>query len=388
MAMILPHIKYVWNRYGQATQRNGKDAVVELRITYGKRVKYISTGVRLKHSQWRDGMVINHLDCVELNRLLEGYRKKVFDLVNDMLEEGDIDIFSIPQRMKRKEERQSLSEFIKNRMSVRAHGKSKPVQGEYKRFYEFFFDEWGRIKNFSDITDENVVALDRFLISKGMKPSSRWHNYHRFLNSYIADAINEGIISHNPYKFVNVDRGDVSDGLKKCLTPEEFARFRGVALPANLSGQRDVFVVQTYLCMAYQDLADISRKNLLNVNGKLYLHGYRGKTGIEYTKPILPEAEEILERYNYKLPVYTKTTYNRNLKLIAQAAGINKPLSSHWARHTGATLLVNIGVDMHLVSKVLGHSSTRITEKVYAKVLDKTVVDKVFDVYNNQNNIN
>ena len=56
-------------------------------------------------------------------------------------------------------------------------------------------------------------------------------------------------------------------------------------------------------------------------------------------------------------------------------AGIDKPLSSHWARHTGATMLLNSGVDMEIVSKVLGHSSTKITREVYAKLLDETVAD-------------
>jgi len=62
--------------------------------------------------------------------------------------------------------------------------------------------------------------------------------------------------------------------------------------------------------------------------------------------------------------------------VVAQAAGIDKPLSSHWARHTGATILLNQGgFDMKIISKICGHSSTRITEKVYAPVLDETVVD-------------
>ena len=56
--------------------------------------------------------------------------------------------------------------------------------------------------------------------------------------------------------------------------------------------------------------------------------------------------------------------------------GIDKPISSHWARHTGATMLFNSGhLDMEVVSKVLGHSSTKITRQIYAKLLDDTVVE-------------
>jgi len=67
--------------------------------------------------------------------------------------------------------------------------------------------------------------------------------------------------------------------------------------------------------------------------------------------------------------------------VVAQTAGIDKPVSSHWARHTGATLLLNQGgLDMKIVAKICGHSSTRITEKVYAKLLDESVVDAMAGV--------
>ena len=38
-------------------------------------------------------------------------------------------------------------------------------------------------------------------------------------------------------------------------------------------------------------------------------------------------------------------------------------------------MLLNSGADMEIVSKVLGHSSTKITRAVYAKLLDETVGD-------------
>ena len=49
------------------------------------------------------------------------------------------------------------------------------------------------------------------------------------------------------------------------------------------------------------------------------------------------------------------------------------------ARHTVATLLLNSGVDMVTVSKILGHVNSRITERVYAKMLPETIFQKVED---------
>ena len=38
-------------------------------------------------------------------------------------------------------------------------------------------------------------------------------------------------------------------------------------------------------------------------------------------------------------------------------------------------MLLNSGARMEIVSKVLGHSSTKITREVYAKLLDETVAE-------------
>jgi integrase len=40
-------------------------------------------------------------------------------------------------------------------------------------------------------------------------------------------------------------------------------------------------------------------------------------------------------------------------------------------------MLLNSGVGMEVVSKVLGHSTTRITRQIYAKLLDETVADEM-----------
>ena len=109
---------------------------------------------------------------------------------------------------------------------------------------------------------------------------------------------------------------------------------------------------------------------------KVYV-GNRRKTEKPFTIPILSPAWDILMKYEGKLPIISNPKYNEYLKVVAQCAGIDKPVSSHWARHTGATLLLNEGVDLKVVARICGHSSVKITEQIYAKLLDKTVVDAV-----------
>lgn len=76
------------------------------------------------------------------------------------------------------------------------------------------------------------------------------------------------------------------------------------------------------------------------------------------------------------LPVPSNQRMNSYLKEIADICGINKPLSTHVARHTFATVALANRVSMESVAKMLGHTDIR-TTKIYARVLDKTVSEEM-----------
>jgi integrase/recombinase XerD len=125
--------------------------------------------------------------------------------------------------------------------------------------------------------------------------------------------------------------------------------------------------------MGYTDLVAFDPGKVKDVNGRKMYTSSRGKTGVEFTFMLLKPALEILRKYGGRLPLLSNVKYNQYLKAVAQMAGVDKPLTTHWARHTGATLLLNAGVDMETVAKILGHTSTKITRSIYAKLLDDTV---------------
>ncbi len=375
MVTRTPLLVYVWNRYGKATSK--KEAVVELRITYERRQKYISTGIWLLPKHWHNGSVVNRIDAMQLNQMLDKLLVEVRKVIMEMVDEDNIDIFSIPDRLKRlRTGGVSFIEFCRKRADIRSYNKSGDSQKRYERFMKKFI-EWGEIEHWEDITEENIIAFDKYLASKGFKPYSKWQNYHRFLNSFIIDAVNEGLMTKNPYKWVQIEKDKSRTGIGKYLSPEEFVKVRNLKpTTESLERVRDLFVFQTYTCMAYTDMASFDASKIQEIKGMKVYVGKRNKTKETFTIPLLSPALSILKKYNYKLPIISNEKYNEYLKVVAQASGIDKPLSSHWARHTGATILLNEGgFDMKIVAKICGHSSTRITEKVYAKLLDETVVD-------------
>ena len=112
------------------------------------------------------------------------------------------------------------------------------------------------------------------------------------------------------------------------------------------------------------------------MGGQVVYRSSRIKTEQPFTIVLLKPALAILRKYKYKLPITSNQKYNDYLKAAVKYAKIDKPVTTHWARHTGATMLVNEGnVPMHIVQHILGHASIRETEKTYAKVLDRTIVE-------------
>ena len=62
---------------------------------------------------------------------------------------------------------------------------------------------------------------------------------------------------------------------------------------------------------------------------------------------------------------------NEILHRWAEQAGIKKHITFHTARHTHATMLLTLGVDLYTVSKLLGHTNIQTTQ-VYAKLVDES----------------
>lgn len=56
---------------------------------------------------------------------------------------------------------------------------------------------------------------------------------------------------------------------------------------------------------------------------------------------------------------------------IATAAGIDNPLGIHTLRHTFASLLIKKGVDIKIVSEILGHKDVSFTYNIYVHILEE-----------------
>lgn len=380
--MGTPTLKLMFDRNKRASKT--KEGSIELRIGFDRKKKYATTGVRVFPREWRNGRIVHRLDAIELQRTLDEFVANARRIINDLIERGEFDIDTIVAQIggrtkhlagRNVVKERLLIDYFRERTEIRKYGRSEDSCERYERFLRWF-EKWDGMRTFDDVNELNILTMDKAIRAKGMKPYSAWNNYHRFLNSFILDANDDGLMQGNPYKKLNIEKDKSSGGIGKYLTREEFRRIEQLEPPTNyLRHARDLFIFQTYTCLSYTDLAAFDASRMKKVKGRMMYVGTRGKTRQEFSFLVLKPALAVLERYGGRLPIMSNVKYNAYLKSIAVMCGINKPISTHWARHTGATMLLNSGADMEIVSKVLGHSSTKITREVYAKLLDETVGD-------------
>lgn len=127
---------------------------------------------------------------------------------------------------------------------------------------------------------------------------------------------------------------------------------------------RDLFVFQCRTGLSYCDLW--SNWEIREEEFGTILTGRRGKNGQCFWLPIEnPIVTEILKKYDFTLPKYHNSVYNRILKEIAGICGVNKRITTHTARKTFATTMDALGWTRETVSKMLGHKSVKTTEMYY-----------------------
>jgi integrase len=165
------------------------------------------------------------------------------------------------------------------------------------------------------------------------------------------------------------------------LTQEELVAISTKTFIAPRINQvRDIFLFSCYTGLAYADVKKLSRSEIsTGIDGEKWIFTHRQKTETSTRLPLLPPAQEILDRYAEHpqclnearlLPVLSNQKMNGYLKEIADICGITKKMTTHTARHTFATTVtLTNGVPIETVSRMLGHKNLKTTQH-YAKILD------------------
>ena len=390
--MNYPSTRFVFDRKKTATKT--KAALIQVEILYGKRKKYVTTGVKVYRDQWSEKThIIKRSDMYELNDQIDLVKDRIDSYIRELKknrEEFSWDDFEDFLSQKPKEKiKETFIEYANRRISERTDISSGTRRNHEKviRILESF----GRIITFDELTRQNIIAFYEWLmarkITKLMPDGTSTEqtmaqqtvaSYMKCLKVYIHDAMLHEMIDSDPSEGLKIKRGESEPN--RWLTEAEVKKIEKTPMPSgSLQRVKDRFLIQCYTGLSYSDLMDLNIDKIDDVDGTPVIIGNRIKTGEPYTIAVLPEIKEILEKYNYQIPKITDEQYNVRLKVIAETAGINKRLASHWARRTFACIMINRGVRAETLAQMMGHSDMRTTMEFYARMKKETVVNEMLN---------
>ncbi|WP_242092473.1 site-specific integrase [Aestuariivivens sediminicola] len=190
-------------------------------------------------------------------------------------------------------------------------------------------------------------------------------------------AVAEGHLDRDPFMLYKAKRTRNSIVF---LSPEELQKHEKHEFSQpRLKFVKDLFVFCCYTGLPYRELMDLKPIHIVKgFDGNRWIEIKRQKTSKALSIPLLPKAEAILDKYlideKYVFPRISNQKYNSYLKEIGVIVGFDKKLTTHMARRTFAsTVLLYNDVPMEIVSELLGHSSIKITQDSYAKVMKKRI---------------
>ena len=236
---------------------------------------------------------------------------------------------------------------------------------------------------FSQLTEDFIKQFEQYVIGEVGLKQSTCYNMIILIKKVCKLAYREGAADSLLFDNVHVDKGD--SRLPKALDREALDKLKALCFDGweiDLETARDVFLFACYTGAAYCDLMALNPEHLIRDDeGVLWLKFNRQKTGVLCRVKLLPEVLRLMnrlsdERRNTLLPHIDYLTYQSHLKVLRLRAGIALPITSHTARHTFATLItLEQGVPIETVSKMLGHSTVRMTER-YAKVTPQKLFEE------------
>jgi integrase/recombinase XerC len=192
----------------------------------------------------------------------------------------------------------------------------------------------------------------------------------RTLRAAFYTALRWKLATENPFK--NISLVPIPEQQPTYLSKDEFRKLLSVVSEGWL---RELLVVAVSTGLRRGELINLTWKDIDFPRRLLYIHSkdnFRTKLGRRRSVPMGKAVFELLcERSRYRVSEYAfsangrpldKDWITRKFKWYAREAGLNEQLHFHSLRHTFATWLVQEGVSIYEVQKLLGHSNISVTQ--------------------------
>ncbi|WP_366941081.1 site-specific integrase [uncultured Pedobacter sp.] len=377
--------------------KNKKDemAVVYARITVNGRRAEISLKSKVSINNWDEAKGRakgKREEIIKLNSHMEQVRSLIFDGYQELIQRNksvSVDAVKAKYLGEDIEETMALLKVIEYHRQVAA---TKLAPGTMKNYHttESYLKKFIKHqyrKNdimLEELNYKFILDFENFLINyestdhhKSLNNNGVMKHIER-LRKMVNMAVMMDWLDKDPFSkyklhFDKVERGHLSKEELKVLSEKYFKIER-------LQAVLDMFLFSCYTGLAYIDIFNLTKENIIKgIDSSDWLKTNRQKTNTIVKVPLLPEAVNLIKKYNDHpvavgkgtlFPVISNQRMNGYLKEIAEICGIDKNFTFHLARHTFATTVtLSNGVPIESVSKMLGHTSIRTTQ-IYAKVVE------------------
>lgn len=346
--------------------------VLRLRVTYLRRVSYFSLGIYCpagSFSASQQKLLGFSTEYFKINAFLNETLNKAFDVFFELSKKGEFSIDNFKKHFVTGSNKFCFFDWCFKALEKRKYmlrpGTFKSQKSSLRTLGKF-------CKNKIFLENLNYKFLSNYfvwLLQSGMCKNSAYRHM-RVLRTYVNIARKEGILTE--YCFDNFSIKEIVSS-RTHLSAEDLAvleHFYENNLLKNKNGLR-AFLFACYTGLRYSEVASLRWSNV----NKNIITVYQDKTSKIIDVPLCSKAIAIMGTKNKSDLVFkisTNQVINRYLKRCAEIAGI-KPFTFHVARHTFATISLNLGIPIEVVSSLLGHSSIKTTQ-IYAKILNETKI--------------
>lgn len=388
------------------TKKNSKNLVpVYLRVAHNYENFNRATGIRIPAADWdKKAMRIRGAtqEALTANATLNSLKVKVLQIINQLNVSGKpYNIHTIQKILDGKE----ISQLTVLKIYDEQLAEMKKLKGKdytaatiikyantHLRLKQYMKFKYHRSDMFLyELNYQFISGFEAFLKQKFNNSTTTCYKHYQRFTRVIHKAMHKGYIEKYPFENYKIK---LPKKRIQYLTQEEIDRIDQCDFNVErLNIIRDVFIFACYTGLAYAEVEALTPDNITKgMDGELWLNIYRKKTKKEYQVPLLPRALEILEKYKNHpqclkrgkcLPVPSNVKFNAYLKEIGDIAGIpkSKPLVTHLARKTFAsTVALSNGMNIGVLSKILGHNSIKVTIDSYGAIIDELMLRNVKDL--------
>ncbi len=223
-------------------------------------------------------------------------------------------------------------------------------------------------KALNRVTQDDLIKYNKeYILARGL--SSSYQN--QVVNALRLFLKVNGLTENLPE---NLPRPRGEKKLPNVLSKEEVKRI--LDAPQNLKHRAMLSLI--YACgLRRGELLNLKLTDILSDRGLLLIRQAKGKKDrvVPLSMKLLTSLREYYTRYRPKTYLfegqeggqYSEKSIQLVFKQAIDKAGIHKPATLHWLRHSYATHLLENGTDLRYIQELLGHNSSRTTE-IYTHV--------------------